>query len=218
MEKPIAIPQLSAEDQRVLGSLMEKSRTTPEYYPMTLNSIMTACNQKSSRNPVVQYEEETIMLTIDTLRKKGLIATVTGAGSRAIKYKHNFAIAFPLVPAEIAVICLLLLRGPLTPGEINNNAGRLYNFESLDEVQAVLDKLLQNEPPFVSLMAKRAGQKEQRFIHLLGESAAQGLEQKTVTATPSELGVRFLALKEEVACLKKNLVKLMKELGMEEEE
>ncbi len=218
MEKPIAIPQLSAEDQRVLGSLMEKSRTTPEYYPMTLNSIMTACNQKSSRNPVVQYEEETIMLTIDTLRKKGLIATVTGAGSRAIKYKHNFAIAFPLVPAEIAVICLLLLRGPLTPGEINNNAGRLYNFESLDEVQAVLDKLLQNEPPFVSLMAKRAGQKEQRFIHLLGESAAQGLEQKTVTATPSELGVRILALEEEVACLKKNLVKLMKELGMEEEE
>ena len=208
MEKPIAIPQLSAEDQRVLGSLMEKSRTTPEYYPMTLNSIMTACNQKSSRNPVVQYEEETIMLTIDTLRKKGLIATVTGAGSRAIKYKHNFAIAFPLVPAEIAVICLLLLRGPLTPGEINNNAGRLYNFESLDEVQAVLDKLLQNEPPFVSLMAKRAGQKEQRFIHLLGESAAQGLEQKTVTATPSELGVRILALEEEVACLKKNLVKL----------
>ena len=218
MEKPIAIPQLSAEDQRVLGSLMEKSRTTPEYYPMTLNSIMTACNQKSSRNPVVQYEEETIMSTIDTLRKKGLIATVTGAGSRAIKYKHNFAIAFPLVPAEIAVICLLLLRGPLTPGEINNNAGRLYNFESLDEVQAVLDKLLQNEPPFVSLMAKRAGQKEQRFIHLLGESAAQGLEQKTVTATPSELGVRILALEEEVACLKKNLVKLMKELGMEEEE
>ena len=218
MEKPIAIPQLSAEDQRVLGSLMEKSRTTPEYYPMTLNSIMTACNQKSSRNPVVQYEEETIILTIDTLRKKGLIATVTGAGSRAIKYKHNFAIAFPLVPAEIAVICLLLLRGPLTPGEINNNAGRLYNFESLDEVQAVLDKLLQNEPPFVSLMAKRAGQKEQRFIHLLGESAAQGLEQKTVTATPSELGVRILALEEEVACLKKNLVKLMKELGMEEEE
>ena len=218
MEKPIAIPQLSAEDQRVLGSLMEKSRTTPEYYPMTLNSIMTACNQKLSRNPVVQYEEETIMLTIDTLRKKGLIATVTGAGSRAIKYKHNFAIAFPLVPAEIAVICLLLLRGPLTPGEINNNAGRLYNFESLDEVQAVLDKLLQNEPPFVSLMAKRAGQKEQRFIHLLGESAAQGLEQKTVTATPSELGVRILALEEEVACLKKNLVKLMKELGMEEEE
>ena len=218
MEKPIAIPQLSAEDQRVLGSLVEKSRTTPEYYPMTLNSIMTACNQKLSRNPVVQYEEETIMLTIDTLRKKGLIATVTGAGSRAIKYKHNFAIAFPLVPAEIAVICLLLLRGPLTPGEINNNAGRLYNFESLDEVQAVLDKLLQNEPPFVSLMAKRAGQKEQRFIHLLGESAAQGLEQKTVTATPSELGVRILALEEEVACLKKNLVKLMKELGMEEEE
>ena len=218
MEKPIAIPQLSAEDQRVLGSLMEKSRTTPEYYPMTLNSIMTACNQKSSRNPVVQYEEETIILTIDTLRKKGLIATVTGAGSRAIKYKHNFAIAFPLVPAEIAVICLLLLRGPLTPGEINNNAGRLYNFESLDEVQAVLDKLLQNEPPFVSLMAKRAGQKEQRFIHLLGESAAQGLEQKTVTATPSELGVRILALEEEVACLKKNLVKLMKEVGMEEEE
>lgn len=218
MEHSITIPQLSPEEQRVLGALIEKSRTTPEYYPMTVNSLMTACNQKSSRNPVVQYDEETITLTIDSLRKKGLMSTVTGAGSRAVKYKHNLAIAFPLVPAELAIICLLLLRGPLTPGEINNNSARLYNFESLEEVQEVLDRLLQNEPPFVSLISKKAGQKEQRFIHLLGESAAQDPEPKTGAAISSDLENRIQLLEEEVLYLRKNLEKLMSELGLEEEE
>jgi uncharacterized protein YceH (UPF0502 family) len=155
MENTITIPQLSAEEQRVLGSLIEKSRATPEYYPMTVNSLMAACNQKSSRNPVVQYNEETITLTIDSLRKKGLVATVTGAGSRAVKYKHNLAVAYPLVPAELTVLCLLLLRGPLTPGEINNNSNRLFNFESLEEVQEVLDNLLQRETPFIQLIPKK---------------------------------------------------------------
>src|SRR5690606_4592554 len=116
--------------QRILGSLIEKSRATPEYYPMTINSIMAASNQKSSRNPVVQYNDETITLTINSLKKKGLVSTVTGAGSRAVKYKHNLAIIYPLVPAELAVLCILLLRGPQTPGEISNNSIRLYNFES----------------------------------------------------------------------------------------
>ena len=216
MDDSMKIPQLTAEEQRVLGSLMEKSRTTPDYYPMTVNAIMTACNQKSARNPVVAYDEETIVLTIDSLRKKNLIGTVTGAGSRAIKYKHNLAIAFPLVPAELAVICLLLLRGPLTPGEINNNSARLYNFESIAEVQEVLDRLLQNEPAFVSLMPRRTGQKEQRFIHLLGETAAIEPEQKTIIS--SDLENRVLNLENEVEYLKKNLGRLMNELGMEEEE
>lgn len=216
MEDSMKIPQLTAEEQRVLGSLMEKSRTTPDYYPMTVNSIMTACNQKSSRNPVVAYDEETILLTIDSLRKKSLIGTVTGAGSRAIKYKHNLAITFPLVPAELAVLCLLLLRGPLTPGEINNNSARLYNFESIAEVQEILDRLLQNEPPFVSLMPRRTGQKEQRFIHLLGETAAQEIEQKN--APSNDMESRLLLLEQEVVYLKNNLSRLMNELGMEEEE
>lgn len=212
MENTTTIPQLSAEEQRVLGSMIEKSRATPEYYPMTLNSLMAACNQKSSRNPVVQYNEETITLTIDSLRKKGLVATVSGGGSRAVKYKHNLAVAYPLVPAELSVICLLLLRGPLTPGEINNNSGRLFNFESLEEVQEVLDNLRQSEPPFVQLIHKKPGQKEQRYIHLLGESAAQEPESKPESGVSVDLENRVKHLEEEVQYLRSNLDKLLKEL------
>lgn len=212
MENTIIIPQLSAEEQRILGSLIEKSRATPEYYPMTINSLMAACNQKSSRNPVIQYDEETITLTIDSLRKKGLVATVTGVGSRVVKYKHNLAIAFPLVPAELTVLCLLLLRGPLTPGEINNNSGRLFNFESLGEVQEILDNLLQREPPFIQLIPKRPGQKEQRYIHLLGESAAQESESKPENVVSVDLENRIKALEDEVFYLRTHLDNLLKEL------
>src|SRR5690606_29243135 len=130
-----------AEEQRVLGALMEKARTTPEYYPLTLNALLAACNQKTSRRPVVSYDEHTVIAALDSLKRKGLVSTATGGSSRVTKYKHNFAIVHPLVPAEISVICLLLLRGPLTPGEINTNAGRLYEFESLAEVQELLDEL-----------------------------------------------------------------------------
>jgi uncharacterized protein YceH (UPF0502 family) len=212
MENNKSIPQLSAEEQRILGSLIEKSRATPEYYPMTVNSIMAAANQKSSRNPVVQYNEETITVTINSLKKKGLVSTVTGAGSRAVKYRHNLAIAYPLVPAELAILCLLLLRGPQTPGEINNNSSRLYNFESLEEVQEVLDKLAQNEPPFIVQIPRKPGQKEQRFIHLLGESAAQETENKNENPPSEELENRIKHLEEEVLYLRTELEKLLKEL------
>src|SRR5690606_24979210 len=107
MESINLLPQLTFEEQRVLGVLIEKSRTTPEYYPMTVNAILIASNQKTSRNPVVQYDDETIMGTIDSLKKKGLVSTATGGGSRSIKYKHNLAIKFPLVPADLSVICIL---------------------------------------------------------------------------------------------------------------
>lgn len=216
MENENSIIQLTAEEQRVLGSMIEKSRATPEYYPMTINSLMAACNQKSSRNPVVQYNEETITLTIDSLRKKGLVGTVTGGGSRAIKYKHNLGVVYPLVPSDLAILCLLLLRGPLTPGEINNNSNRLFNFESLEEVQEGLDKLLQTEPPFVQLIPKKAGQKEQRFIHLFGDSAAVEVGSNNQVAAV-DLENRIQHLEEEVIYLRKQLEKLMKELGIEEE-
>jgi uncharacterized protein YceH (UPF0502 family) len=212
MENNENIPQLSAEEQRILGSLIEKSRATPEYYPMTINSIMAASNQKSSRNPVVQYNDETITLTINSLKKKGLVSTVTGAGSRAVKYKHNLAIIYPLVPAELAVLCILLLRGPQTPGEINNNSSRLYNFESLEEVQEVLDKLVKNEPQFIAQIPRKAGQKEQRFIHLLGESAAQETESKNENPISDNLENRVKHLEEEVVYLRTELDKLLKEL------
>lgn len=205
------LPQLSFEEQRVLGVLIEKSRATPEYYPMTVNAIITASNQKTSRNPIVSYDETTVTETINTLKKKGLVSTVTGGGSRSVKYKHNLAIQFPLVPAELSVICLLLLRGPMTPGEINNNSSRLFEFESLEEVQETLGKLAGDETPYIRLLEKRPGQKEQRYVHLFGE-APELTETVAVEKGSSELVQRVEKLEEEVAYLRENLDKLLKEL------
>ena len=205
MEDIIAIPNLSAEEQRVLGSLIEKSRTTPDYYPMTLNSLTAACNQKSSRNPVVEYDEETVTLTLNALKLKGLISTATGGSSRVIKYKHNLGIVFPLVPSELAILCLLLLRGPLTPGEINSNSARLHEFESIEDIVLQLKRLAEEEPAFVKLLPKKAGQKEARYIHLLGEQADTPENESLTTQTifqPNE------ALENRVAKLEQELEEL----------
>lgn len=217
MDSAITIPILSAEELRVLGVLMEKSKTTPDYYPMTLNGLTTACNQKSSRKPVVDYDEETVVLALNSLKKKGLVSTATGGSIRAVKYKHNFAIVFPLVPAEVAVICLLILRGPQTPGEINTNSGRLYEFESIEEVQSVLDKLSQPETLFIKQLPRRSGQKEVRFMHLLGgeiEFEEEETPQEPARKSVSELEARVTKLEEDYLSIKEALDKLMKELGL----
>lgn len=213
MEDIKPLPDLSAEEQRILGSLIEKSRTTPDYYPMTLNSLMAACNQKSSRNPVVNYDEETVALTLNSLKIKGLISTATGGSNRVIKYKHNLGIVYPLVPSELSILCLLLLRGPLTPGEINSNSGRLYEFESIEEVLEQLQKLSEEEPAFVKQLPKKAGQKEARFIQLLGDQAEiieteQAPPQTTIFQPNEELENRVLKLEQEVEDLKE-LVNLL---------
>src|SRR5437868_13034597 len=109
MDSQQALPALDDAELRVLGSLMEKSRTTPDYYPMTVNSLIAACNQKTSRKPVVNYDEETVVLAPNTLKRRGLVSTVTGGSDRSVKYKHNFAIVFPVIPSEVALICLLML-------------------------------------------------------------------------------------------------------------
>lgn len=217
MDETTSLPILSAEELRVLGSLLEKSKTTPEYYPMTLNSLQAACNQKSSRKPVVSYDEHSIIDALDTLRKRGLISTVIGGGSRVTKYKHNLAIQYPLIPQDLAALCLLILRGPLTPGEINSNAGRLFDFESLEEVQEVLNRLQENEPPFVKLLAKRAGQKEVRYVHLLGEvneedydfpAAHEGGSNSKV----QQLEERVVTLETQLATLRSEFDELMQQL------
>ena len=210
------IPILDAEEQRVLGSLMEKSRTTPDYYPMTLNSLTAACNQKTSRFPIVQYDEELIVQTLDSLKKKGLISTATGGSSRVVKYKHNVAIVFPLVPSELAIICLLLLRGPQTPGELNTNSGRLYEFQTLDEVNEVLQKLSSPELPFIKSIGRRPGQKEARFAHLLGdtpEDAPDGVIEKSNPQSNVQLEERVVLLEEKLAQLRTEFDKLMNELS-----
>ena len=209
------IPLLTAEEQRVLGCLIEKSRTTPEYYPLTLNSLTAACNQKSSRRPVVSYDDNTVINALDSLKKKGLVATATGGSSRVVKYKHNLALAYPIIPAELSILCLLLLRGPLTVGEINTNAGRMFNFESLEEVQQHLDKLSSEDPVMVVSLPKRPGQKEVRYMHLLGGTPDpdDSLYQDDAPGTGnSGLEQRLTVVEQELADLKEAFSKLMKEL------
>jgi len=214
MNDEIKIPHLSAEQIRVLGSLMEKAKTTPDYYPMTMNGLVAACNQKTSRKPVVNYDEETIGAALNSLKIGGLISTATGGSSRATKYKHNFAIAYPLLPSEVAVMCLLFLRGPQTPGEINTNSGRLYEFETLEEVNQTLEKLA-NEG-YVKQLPKRPGQKEQRYMHLFSGDVELMDEDdatyETVGKSNHQLEERVAKLETELAELKENFEKLMKEL------
>lgn len=208
------LPVLDATEQRVLGALMEKARTTPDYYPMTLNALTAACNQKTSRKPVVQYDEETVVLALNTLKRKGLASTATGGFDRVTKYKHNFAIVYPVAPAEVAIVCLLLLRGPQTPGELNTNSSRLYEFESIEEVQSVLEKLAAMEPPYVVQLPRRAGQKEVRYMHLLGGAPVieeDDLPEEPARRSVNEMEARLTAIEQELAELKESVAKLMKE-------
>lgn len=203
MEDVKPLIQLNAIEQRILGSLLEKSKTTPDYYPMSINSLTAACNQKTSRNPVVSYDEEMVTLALNSLKIKGLASTVTGAGSRTVKWKHNLAIVYPLLPSELAVICLLLLRGPSTPGEINTNSGRIYEFDTIEEVQTTLQKLADDMPAFVRQLPKRAGQKEMRFMHLFGGDEAEEVTVPEPSAvSSSDLEQRVAKLEQEVLELK----------------
>jgi uncharacterized protein len=210
------LPVLDDTELRVLGSLMEKSRTTPDYYPMTVNSLIAACNQKTSRNPVVQYNEETVVLALNTLKRRGLVSTATGGTDRVVKYKHNFAIVYPVIPSQVAIICLLILRGPQTPGEINTNSGRLYEFESIEEVQEMLENLASGDIPFIKQLPRRPGQKEVRYMHLLSgvtEWNDEEFTQEPAKRSSGELEARVAKLEQELTELREAFDKLMKELS-----
>ncbi|HEY4324423.1 MAG TPA: YceH family protein [Mucilaginibacter sp.] len=215
MDSPITLPILDATELRVLGSLMEKSKTTPDYYPMTINSLTAACNQKTSRRPVVQYDEDTVAQTLNTLKKRGLVSTATGGSIRSVKFKHNFAIVFPVLPADVAIICLLMLRGPQTPGELNTNSSRLHEFESIEEIQEVLDRLSTPEMPFLTQLPRRPGQKEVRYAHLLNgvpEINDDDLSENYSERSTGGLEARVVKLETELAELREAFDKLMKEL------
>lgn len=208
------LPLLDATETRVLGSLMEKSKTTPDYYPMTLNGLTAACNQKSARKPVYNFTENEVIEALDRLKRKGLISTATGGSSRSIKYKHNFAIVFLLVPAELAIICLLLLRGPQTPGELNTNSGRLYEFESLEEVNEVLQKLSDQNFPYLVQIPRKPGQKEVRFMHLLNGEPDVNVEfdSDETSSLSTSYETRLQYVENELAELKIAFNDLVKEL------
>ena len=158
---------LTTEEVRVLGSLIEKQLTTPEYYPLTLNSLTAACNQKSNRDPVVNFDEATIQTAIDSLREKNLVYLFYGSTSRAVKYKHMMPSVFDLNEAEVAVMCVLMLRGPQTLGEIRERTGRLHEFSGMGEVNETLDRLAGRDEPLIAKLERQPGQKEGRFAHLL---------------------------------------------------
>lgn len=185
MEK--SLPVLTAPELRVLGALVEKSKTTPEYYPMSLNALTAACNQKTSRNPVVDYDEATVQEALNSLKGQSLAATAVGAGSRTLKYKHNFTTVYEMSEGELAILCLLMLRGAQTPGELNSNSGRLHAFQSLEGVYDAINKLRESSPPFIKELPRRAGQKETRFMHLLGGEVSEA-EQINETPEPGAQG------------------------------
>jgi uncharacterized protein YceH (UPF0502 family) len=215
MESTRSLPILTPIEIRVLGSLIEKSKTTPDYYPMTLNALTAACNQKTSRRPVVDYDEETVVMALNSLKSQSLINTAVGGSIRSIKYKHNFTIVYPLTDGELAIMCLLFLRGPQTPGELNTNSARLHEFRSLEGLQDALNKLTEGENAFVKELPKRAGQKEARFAHLLEEEILfdeDETPEEPARKHVSDLETRLAAVELELAEVKETLAKITKDL------
>ncbi len=209
---------LSGIEVRILGCLIEKETTTPDYYPLTLNSLVNACNQKSNRNPVVSYEETSVVRGLDSLQDKGLSEKIYKADSRVPKYGHLFRKKLNLSRGETAVLCVLMLRGPQTTGEIRGRSERIYKFNDLDEVEKVLDELQNKEHPMTIRLPRQAGRKESRYMHLLSgepditESPAPLPEEPAALQVRAE-NERIIKLEEEVAALRKELEALQKEFN-----
>ena len=159
--------KLTETEVRVLGSLIEKDITTPEYYPLSLNALVNACNQKTNRDPVMQLDEAAVRGALDGLQEQRMAGPARGADSRVTKYEQRLQEVFNFTRAEIAVLCVLLLRGPQTPGELRGRAERMHRFEALEDVQSALQKLMQREPPLAKVLPRQPGTKESRYAHLL---------------------------------------------------
>lgn len=198
--------ELTPEQARVLGSLMEKEMTTPEYYPLSLNGLVNACNQKSNRNPVVAYDEEIVLDAMEELKEEQLALQSNAA--RVPKYEQHLDKRLNLVQREMALICLLLLRGPQTVGELRGRSERMYAFTSLEEVTETLQAL--GEMELVRQMPRQPGQKEARYVQLLGgESADSGGEANALSA---ESGQHVVTRKDRIANLEEETSKLREEL------
>lgn len=168
---------LTEAEVRVLGSLIEKEITTPDYYPLSLNALVAACNQSSNRNPVVHYDEDTVVQAADLLREKKLVHLIARGESRVNKYRHVLYEAMNMGRPDIAAMCILMLRGPQTIGEIRTRSNRLYDFTSIEQVETTLNGLMAAVPPLVVRLPRQMGQKEVRYAHLLsGEVEMSALE------------------------------------------
>ena len=207
---------LTDTEIRVLGSLVEKQVTTPEYYPLTLNALTLACNQKNNRNPVTAYSEDQVAQAIESLREKNLVYVFYGSTSRVPKYKHVMPEVLHLSQAELAVLCVLMLRGPQTPGELRGHGSRLHEFSTLEDVEQTLNQLISREPdPLVVRLSRQAGQKEVRFMQLLsGEVALEALANSEPAPAPRRSSSDQVArLEQRVEQLEATVEELRKELS-----
>jgi uncharacterized protein YceH (UPF0502 family) len=196
--------QLDAGETRVLGALLEKEIATPEYYPLSLNALVNACNQKSNRDPVVSYDEDLVESTLESLRAKGLALRISGRDSRVPKHAQRFTEKFNLGRREAALICVLLLRGPQTVGELRGRAERLYAFDDLEAVEATLHRLA--EMGFVALLPRQPGFKESRYAHLLAGEIDAAVESPAAEASARPAGStadRISRLEEDLAELRR---------------
>ena len=201
---------LSEVEARVLGCLVEKDITTPEYYPLSLNALVHACNQKSNREPLMNLEEDTVRQALRALGEQMLARSASG-DSRVAKYEHRLADTFNFTRPETAILCELLLRGPQTPGELRSRAERMHAFEDLSVVQSTLKHLMEREPPLVKLLPRQPGNKEARYAHLLSGDVevreAPQVKEAVISSSAAENG-RMVALETEVADLRKEVADL----------
>jgi uncharacterized protein YceH (UPF0502 family) len=211
---------LSAIEARVLGALIEKDITTPDYYPLSLNALVNACNQKNNREPVMTLDEASVRDALATLQEKRMAGPASGADSRVTKYEHRLQEVFNFDRREIAIVCVLLLRGPQTPGELRGRADRMYHFEALDDVVSTLDRLAQRQPPLARILPRQPGTKESRYTHLFsGEPPEADVAQDNVARTLSfatagaSTADRLTLLETEVARLREELSEVHQQLA-----
>lgn len=210
---------LSDVEARILGSLIEKEMTTPEYYPLSLNALTNACNQKSNRDPVLALAETDVVRGLDALRRQGLALQAASDGGRVPKYQHNLAQKLYLEPEELALLCELLLRGPQTIGELRGRAERMHPFATLEEVEQVLQALQEKSPPLALRLPRQPGRKESRYAHLLSgpphldEPAGHTPAPEAARLQVEAVDHRFVRLEQEVAELRSALEQLQSELA-----
>jgi len=208
---------LNEVECRVLGSLVEKEAATPEYYPLSLNALVNACNQKSNRDPVMNLDEAAVREALYSLEGQSLVRSVSPADTRVTKYEHRLQEAYNFYRHEIAILCLLLLRGPQTPGELRSRSERLHTFDDLGAVQWSLQHLMKREPPLVKPLPRQPGTKETRYGHLLSGDVVQAQPEPRVHADAGERSVdgdRVRELEEEIAALKNEMADLKQQFAL----
>ena len=204
---------LSEIETRVLGSLVEKELTTPEYYPLSLNALVNACNQKSNREPVMNLDEEAVHDALRTLEKKGLAGPADNLVSRVSKYEHRLGEAYNFTRHETALLAELLLRGPQTPGELRSRADRMHKFDDLGIVMSTLQRLMKREPPLVKVLPRQQGTKEARYAHLLsGDVELTAVDSRAAVAVTSS-GERIAHLEEKVEGLERDFADLKQQFA-----